>query len=262
MRASGFLAYRFDRFAVAAGPFADFGSLQIVRALDFVDTEGKASIDTRATGFGASAAIFWRATDDFDLGLSYQSRSKLDFSGYATFVAPAEFKSIAANQALSTTMRLPDRLTLGALYLISEEVDLSADLELLLWSTMSSLVLDFTNPSTPSITEPRDWHTTIAPRIGATYGPRALSWLKVRGGAFLDPSPVPSTTVGPSSPDSTRIGLSLGASFMIFEGASLDVAYQQLFLTGASASGDTMPGVRYGGNLQLLGASLTYRFSS
>lgn len=261
LRISAFGGASFGRFAVAAGPFVDIASLRIERALDFVEEEGETNIDMSAKGFGLSAALYFRPVDELALGLNYTSRSKLSFEGYADFSVPPEFSGRAADSKITTTMLLPDRVTLGALYAVSPELDLALDVELVLWSTVDRLALDFESETTADVVQPRNWHTTVVPRAGASYRPAVLEWLTVRGGLFLDPSPVPKDTVGPSSPDSLRFGLALGAGAEIAEGFAIDAGYQLIFLTGAKSEADsaTLTGVEYSGLVNLIGLSATYR---
>jgi long-chain fatty acid transport protein len=256
LRVSGFGAYKFGSISVAAGPFVDFGSLALDRAIDFIDAEGKTSIETHSTSLGALAAVFFRATEELDLGLSYQSRSSLSLTGYADFDVPPELRGKASDQAVNAKLMLPDRLTAGALYRVNEELDLAFDLEVLLWSTVDELRIDFANEDMTDVSQRRDWSATVTPRIGATY--RALSWLELRGGAFLDPSPVPEETVGPSSPDSTRIGLTLGAGAE-YKGFAFDLGYQLLMFTGSTSKAEDLEGVSFGGSAHLVGLSLGYR---
>lgn len=254
LRTEAFVGGRIGPVSFAAGAYVDVAQLSFVRALDFVQTEGRTSIETTANGFGGQASIFYRPIDDLDLGFSYQSRTKLSFDGWADFTVPAEVAQRAGDQRIATTLVLPDRFRLGALYRITEDVEVAADLEIVLWNTVDELALDFASEATEDQIQPRDWRTTVTPRIGAAW--RLVDFLTLRGGLFVDPTPVPAATVGPSSPDSTRVGLSAGAGAELYQGIGLDLAYQLLVFTGAEAKSGEMAGVRYGGVAHLFGAAL------
>lgn len=252
VRVSAFLATRFDFVSIAVGPHYDVGSLGFVRSIDFVDTEGTASIETRATGFGVSASIFARPRDDIDLGLSYTSRTTLDFDGYADFDAPPEFSGRLQDGAIRTSVTLPDRFRLGARWRPTTAWEVLADLDLTLWNTIDALDLDFESEDTDDLLQPRDWRATLTPRAGVRFS--ALSFLDLRAGAYFDPSPVPASTVGPGSPDSSRIGLTLGAGLALAEAVRVDLGYQLVRFTGAEAAD-----IRYGGTVHLVGASVAAR---
>ncbi len=254
LRLSGYAGWHDERFAVAVGPFVDFGTLSLDRAIDFVEAEGRASIETHAVGAGVTVGAFARVIDALDLGLAYTSRSSLALSGWADFTTPPELRGRAADSEVSARIVTPDRFALGALWRPAEGWDVSLDLELYLWSTVDELVLDFARAEMSDSRQPRDWSATVTPRLGATYA--ALEWLRVRGGLFLDPSPVPAATLGPSSPDSTRVGLTLGAGFALGARVGLDVGYQLLVFTGETSSLEAVSGVAFAGTAHLVGASL------
>ena len=254
LRASAFAGYRWRNLAFAVGPFVDFGHLEIQRAIDFVDVEGVTSLDTRATGFGGHAAMFVRATDSLDLGLTYRSRSKLSLSGYADFSVPAEFRGRAPDQAVSTKIILPDRIAMGANWRVRPDLELTADLEAWVWSTVDELLIDFAEEGTSDVRQARDWRSTLVPRVGATW--IAFDWLKVRAGGYIDPTPTPKETVGPSSPDSTRLGLSLGATVSVLPSVDLSVAYQRIQFLGSTEQTEA---VRFSGSADLAGASVSVR---
>jgi long-chain fatty acid transport protein len=255
LRASATFGARFGDLAIAAGPFVDFGSLRLVRALDFVAAEGSTAIDTRAIGLGAQVSAFYRISSALDVGLAWQSRSRLALTGYADFDVPPELRGRAIDGPVAIDVTLPDRITLGALYRVNEDLELLADLELVLWSTIDRLDIDFEDAAMSDLSQARDWRPTVTPRLGASW--RALSFLTARGGILIDPSPVPAETVGAASPDSLRVGLSLGAGVTILPSVSLELAYQSLVLTGADAESDNYGRARYAGTAHLVGAGLT-----
>jgi long-chain fatty acid transport protein len=260
VRFSGFAAVRFGDLAFAAGPFVDLGRLALRRSIDFVSVEGQTAVETTATGAGVQLSAFWRAAPAWDLGLAYHSRSALALGGWADFTVPPELRGRAHDQPVEAKVTLPDRLTLGATFSGLEGWSLSADLELNLWSTVDALVIDFSDQGMDDLVQRRDWRVTVTPRLGASY--LALPWLTLRGGAFLDPSPVPTDTLGASSPDSTRLGLTLGAGFSPVAGLFVDLGYQLLLFTGATSEAEATRGVHFGGNAHLAGASIAYRFTS
>lgn len=256
LRVSAYGGWHDERFSLSAGVFLDRGSLAIVRALDFVEVEGSAAIDTRALGFGVAVAALFRATESIDLGLSYTSRSSLSFEGWADFSAPPELRGKALDQRVRASILTPDRLALGAAWRPSEAWTLSFDLELYAWSTVDELLLDFAEEGTTDARQPRDWSVTVTPRIGASH--RTWERVTLRAGAFLDPSPVPSSTLGPSSPDSLRLGVALGAAIELHARVALDLGAQLVGFTGSTSS----DGVAYGGVAVLGGATLRINLPS
>lgn len=254
LRTTAWGGLRLGPVRIAAGAFVDVASLRFSRSLDFVATEGEAAIDTSATGFGGVAGVYAELTERWSLGLSYASRSRLDFEGWADFTRPAELSNSAMDQRVTSQVTLPDRFVFGARFCPLPELELVADLELVLWNTVDALRVDFEAPEMADLDDPRDWRPTVAPRLGATY--RALSMLEARAGFFVDPTPVPGRTVSPSAPDSTRVGVSVGAGVAPLSWLEVDLAYQLVAFTGQSSEADE---TRYGGVAHLVGFSAAVR---
>ncbi|MEQ9496087.1 MAG: outer membrane protein transport protein [Deltaproteobacteria bacterium] len=257
VRASAFLSGRYEFLSFAVGPHFDTAKLGFVRSIDFVDTEGTAAIETQANGIGVSASVFARPFAALDVGLSYASRTKLSFEGFADFDAPPEFSGRVQDGAISTSVTLPDRFRLGARYRPATDWEVLADLELTLWSTVDRLDLDFASEDTDDIEQLRNWKTTLTPRVGARYA--VLDFLDVRAGAYFDPSPVPSQTVGPGSPDSSRVGLTAGAGLKLIEQVRVDLGYQFVLFTGSDGTSESTSTVQYDGAVHLVGASVAAR---
>ncbi len=250
-RTTGFAGLRLGRFSLAAGPMVDAGQLSLTRGLEFFEAQGTVAIDTRATGFGAHASVFVAVLPTLDLGLSWQSRTRLNFAGYADFSAPPEFSGRASDSAVNAAVRLPDRLTLGGQWRPLDRWAFDLDLELLAWNTIDRLTLDFEAENTADVTIPRDWKLTVTPRLGATWSPWEA--LRVRGGFYLDPSPVPAETVGPGAPDSLRVGLTTGAGYQFSPYFSADAAYQLVIFTGQKDTTNT----QYSGLAHFVGAQVS-----
>ena len=253
-RISAFFGGKIGPVSIAAGPFVDLATLETRRAIDFIEAEGSAKLETTATGFGGHAGVFVRAVDSLDIGLTYRSRAKLSFAGFADFSVPAELSGRAFDQAITAEVTLPDRIALGAVWRLNKEIELAADFEVYLWNTFDALVIDFAEEATSDVTQARDWSPTFVPRLGGSYA--VLDWLTVRAGAFIDPSPTPSNTAGPSSPDSTRLGVALGASAQLPWGIDVALAYQHLEFLGVTSEAEDTKGIRFSGAADLVGLSL------
>jgi long-chain fatty acid transport protein len=256
LRTTVYGGVRLGPVVVAAGGFFDVAELSFARNLDFIAAEGSARVDTSGTGFGGVAGIYG-GHGDWSGGLSYQSRSKLAFEGWADFETPPELSRSARDQPVRTTVTLPDRLVLGAAWRGLADLTVSADLELTLWSTVDALVVTFEDEAMAPLEDQRRWRTTVTPRLGATY--QALDFLVARAGLFVDPTPVPSATAGPSSPDSTRVGLSVGAGLSPLSWLTVDLAYQLVVFTGQTGENPGLPGAEYGGLAHLFGAAVAIK---
>src|SRR5262249_39930362 len=157
---------------------------KLLRAIDFIEAEGTAQLTLNATGIGVSLGARYAVSPEWALGLSYRSRTRLAFSGQADFSVPPELRGATPDQTVKTEMTLPDRIALGAEWQASDQITAAADLELVLWSTIDRLSFDFGSGVTPAQSDPRLWHPTLTPRLGASW--RFLPRFTARGGAFVD----------------------------------------------------------------------------
>ena len=253
VRVAPFVAWGRGPVRVAAGMQANFGRLQIARGLDFVDAEGDVHIDMSGRSYGIDAAAFYKVTDAVDLGVSYKSRSTLSLSGGADFNAPAAFGLKTADQNATAELNLPDRFAAGGAVRAGRWAVL-ADLEVSWWKVNEQLVIDFENEATPDATQVNNWQSTLALRAGAEY--QLLANMVVRAGGFIDPSPALAANLAPSSPDSTRIGATMGMSRRLGSSFSVDLFYEYMHLLGRSSENVESLAADYGGHAQFLGIGL------
>jgi long-chain fatty acid transport protein len=257
VRVAPFAAYRVGALRVGAGFHVDAGRLQVQRNLDFIDMEGDVRLDLAGQGVGAHASLFWQPHADAAIGLAFRSRTTITFSGNANFTTPDAFNGKTPDQTAQTTMTLPDQLVLGARWRRGATT-LLADVEYTRWSVNDATIVDFHEEQTPNVTQPNDWHDTVTVRAGIEYVPASNDRLVVRGGGYFDPSPVPAEHLTPSSPDSTRVALTAGASYRFARAWAADLFAEQMWLLRReTTSVDTMP-ASYGGTAMVVGAGLRW----
>ncbi len=252
-RLAPFVAWRFDRLRVSAGVHADFGRMRIRRSLDFVDTDGDVRIDMDGRSFGFDLAAYYRASPELSLGAAYKSRDTLELEGGADFTAPDAFSMKTADQSVGTRLHLPDRISLGGRW-ARGKLAVLGDVDVTTWSVYDKLVIDFANAETPDPVQTTAWQTTVGVRAGAEYAVRPAT--TVRAGAFVDPSPAPSDNLAPSSPDSTRLGGTVGVSHRFRRDLTVDAFYELMMLTGRTSDSMNDLAARYSGHAQLLGVGL------
>jgi len=254
LRAAPFAAWRFGALRVSAGLHVDAGRLQIQRNLDFIDTQGDVRLDLDGRGAGIDAAIYWQARPELGLGLVYRGRTTIEFAGNANFTAPDAFSTKAPDQTARTTMTMPDVVVLGA-HWKRGKLRAIADLEYANWSVNRRTTVEFANASTPEAVQQNDWHDTVTVRAGGEWLRGALV---VRGGAYFDPSPVPTDRLSPSSPDANRLGLTAGASYRLGPAWSADVFAEHMWLLRRATTSTETMAASYGGTALVLGAGVRW----
>lgn len=251
VRVAPFVGYRRGALRVAAGVHVDLAHLAIERGLDFVDAEGDVLIDLRGAGLGADASA-WIDLGEVDVGVSYKSRTTVALDGEADFTAPDAFAMRLVDQGATSTLRLPDRVALGAAW---RRGALAAfgDLEVTAWGVNEAQVIDFDEEQTPNATQVNDWRTTVAVRAGGEWRRGATA---VRAGAYVDPTPTRAERLAPSSPDSTRLGVTLGGSRRLGDGVALDGYYGYMHLAGQTSQNVDALMASYGGRAHFLGLAV------
>jgi long-chain fatty acid transport protein len=245
-------------FSVAAGPRLLLSDVELRRAVDAVDTEGDVRIvgDARSVSGQASLAI---SAFGARIGLNYRPRATLDYAGQADFSnIPVELAGRARDQNVATSVTLPDRIALGVAYDVLDMVTLSLDAEMFLWSTFEDFGIDFSADDTPDVSQPRNWSNTVALRFGAEFDPD-LYGLRFRGGAAWDPTPSPTDTLSPTSPDSSRLVLTLGAGWRSDFGLGVNAAWGYVVLQDQESTGDAFPG-EYSGHANVFNLGADFRF--
>jgi long-chain fatty acid transport protein len=253
VRAAPFVAFRWNKLRFAVGFHVDFGRMRIQRSLDFVDTEGDVHLDMDGRSYGFDLAAYYDVSRELAVGASFKSGGTLELAGGADFEAPDAFNMKTADQHVGTSLELPDRLAIGTRW-ARGKLAVLGDVEITNWSGYDSLVIDFENDVTPDTTLTTGWNTTVGVRTGAEYAVRPATI--VRGGAFYDPSPAPDDNLAPSSPDSTRLGATVGVSHQLRTDVAVDAFYEYMHLRARETSSMDSLQARYGGRAQILGVGV------
>jgi long-chain fatty acid transport protein len=223
-------------------------------------------------GFGATAGLLVRILPDLlNAGVTYRSGVGLTFDGTAVFTkngagadVPASLRTRLTDGPATAKLTLPHVVSFGVGAFPLRELTLGFAVDVITWSVYEELRVEFRptaeDPNRAQLTssEPKNWDSTVAIRVGAEY--RLLNRIPLRVGFIFDQSPEPATTIGPELPDGDRYEFTLGAGYEI-AGLRIDAAYQFL-TTGDIQTADTAPLVgRYVANAHLAGLSLSYGLS-
>ena len=243
----------FPDLRVSIGAHVDTVRLESQRALDFIDEEGRVHLLMWGAGVGGDASVYWRATPELGVGLTYKSRTWMRLGGDADFTVPDPFLGRAPDQHASAELVIPDRLSLGAAWQ-QPEFGIFLDLGLTLWSVRQSTAVDFEREATTDIDTPTHWHDSVAIRLGGEVSP--IPELHARVGFFYDTEVGPDDTLAPSSPDMARVGLTLGAGVDIVDEVGVDVYYAYVAMIGRESTSLDAALARYSGDVHLVGLTL------
>jgi long-chain fatty acid transport protein len=237
---TGVVAVRlFDRWSMAAGVGAVRGDLDVVAALD-PNAGGRAVIAVSDWAVaGHAAASFRFIPDRLHFAAVVHSRVALVLEGDADFSAtnPA-FAEIFADQGARLQLTLPDLATLAALYRPRPGLSLTLEASIATYGVLDRFHLDFERPGTSDLVVERGERTPLSARAsGQQWIGR---WpLAIRAGLSFDDTATAETYQSPFAPDGRRLGVALGAGYLIGR-VKLDVGYQYTHFLPADARSPRM----------------------
>jgi long-chain fatty acid transport protein len=124
-------------------------------------------------------------------------------------------------------LTLPDVISAGLrfTYHLNENLDITAvyDFNHTGWKSYDTLAFDFANPDTPDSKTVKNWMNTTTHRVGLdiTFKER----FSLRGGVYIDKTPIPDGYVSPELPDADQVGFAVGAGVKITEKIGFDVNF-------------------------------------
>ena len=196
----------------------------------FVDV----AVDDVSLGFVAGAN--WRPVPALSIGASYTSKIEHDFSGEAAFdlaLSPAAAAlagvGLLADTGAATAFPTPALVEFGAVWSVSERVDLMASASLARWSAFEGLAVTFDNPLQPPEVLTQDWRDAWAVSAGGEIKLDAQT--KLRAGVMFDDSPVRDARASPRIPDDDRWWIAAGGSRALTERWSADVGFAAVFFS-------------------------------
>jgi long-chain fatty acid transport protein len=244
------------RLRVGLGVQIVRATLEEIQALNFLEQEGNLHLGAAAWGFGANLGVQVDVIPERVLvGLAYRSAVGLNLKGNVHFTnVPIELADSMFDQGVSTTLVLPDKVSLGVAYLPIPELRLALDVNYTSWQRVGAPSVIFLGDPTLDNFNLKLWHHTFNVRVGGEWQWGALV---IRGGLEFDQTPAPADTLSPDLPDGNRVGLSVGGGYRLgpFRG---DVAYQLLVIGQKVSTNPYLPG-RYGGLANVVGLTLGYR---
>ena len=259
------VSYRIHpRVSVAAGLDIVYLDASLEGKLDFSglgfgDGTQKFTGDDWGLGYNLGLAI--QLTDKARLGISYRSKVDLTIEGDADFSdIPAAFVGVFPNTGGKADLTLPQQLTFGLAYQVSEPLVVEVGARWEDWSSFDQLTIKLAQPvgpaaSTEQVT-PRDWHDTWAFNIGAQY--QVNEMLTLSAGYLYGDNPVPNSTFDPSIPDSDTHLFTFGADIDVGN-ATISLGYGfQKQKDRDKDYGDAMG--TYSTEAHLLACSIGYKF--
>jgi long-chain fatty acid transport protein len=171
--------------------------------------------------FGATLGATITPGPNTQIGIGWRSAMDLDIDGTADLI-PAGLRSNA-----STTVKLPDTVTLGIRQRVTPALTLLGTVEWSHWSRIGTSTVATALPI-GAVPLPFEYDDGWFFSIGAEYlySPN----LMLRAGLGYEISPITDDVRTPRLPDNDRIWTSIGLSYRAMENLWLDLAYTHIFI--------------------------------
>ncbi len=242
------------KLSVGAGLMISWGSFELSKSLvnqstsaylESVVGTGVATANLSgdaALSIGYNIGVMYDINDKWSLGASYRSEmkmaveegdTKLNFgnddirSAISTDTSVAAVLGVMESYSFAAELPMPSTLSVGATYYPTDKWTVSAEWQMVGWSTYETLEFDY---EVYQSTAPKDYDNTMIYRLGAEY--KALDWLTARGGVYYDESPVQDEYFTPETPSMNKMAYTCGVSFLPCKNLSIDLAYA--YITPAS----------------------------
>ena len=189
--------------------------VQLKRDIFFGSTVGNANLGGDAFGVGGRIGVMYQPewVEGLSFGFTYRSPIELDFEGEGDFDAAQPFRGqLPPDGAMSTTVELPQNVSVGVAYRFLPELEVEFDVNWFDWSSFDRL--DIALPGGQALSSVRDWEDVVTYRLGAEYSLRDIG-LDLRAGITYDPTPVPVETLDFILPDVDRFEFTVGASYQL-----------------------------------------------
>ncbi len=245
--------------------------------------DGFADLQGEDWGWGGHAGLmvdfgaFVPALDGLRFGAAYRSHVDFNIDGDTNFTSSGtaagnsiqSFTQLNRDTGATADLDLPETVTFGLHYDITNEFAVMGQAEWTNWSRFDELVVDFDNNAQPNSVTEESWNDTWFFSVGTIYKPDWLEGLTLRLGGALDQSPVPDSTRTPRIPDEDRYWISAGAGYEPWPWLSFDFAYTHIFVPDAdvdlraSDEGNTFRGNlsgTYAANIDIFSVQARLRF--
>lgn len=254
---------------VSVGWGVDFAYslVTLTRKADLSPFVGEADVKLSGdgTGWGYRFGVLAKLTNQLSFGLSYRSEVKIKYKGTAETIGPEQLQPNLPNGDVETSLTTPQNWTFGLAFKAMPTFTLTADLQLVGWSSYKELRVDFVDPKWPDLTSPRNYFDSWIARLGGEYN--FTKDIDLRAGIFYDKNPIRDPYLDPTLPDADRLGFNFGVGYKLTNNVSVDFAYMFLRFYERTVTnsliyyvGDRPFNGTYNSTAHLFGFNVSYNF--
>lgn len=232
----GTISYRVnEKLGIGAAYVFGTGEFSLRRGIpvQYIDgSYGEANLSGAGRGHGINVGVFYQIADNISLGASYRSGVQVNLKGgTAKFDVPSSLSANFPETTFDSRIRLPRVFNWGIGIDVSERTTLSFDVNYVAWSSYDTLGFDFEDNTEQlqDANSPRLYKNVLIARTGIEHN--LSKDITVRAGAYYDFTPVQDGYMTPETPDTDKLGICAGLSFIINKKIQLDASF--LYITGS-----------------------------
>lgn len=268
------IAYKIsDTTSIGFGPNYVIGAVEFNRNLSTSLADGngdRANVTIEASNvaaWGYNLGFQTQPSDDLSIGVSYRSQVDLEASNEnADFQnVPTALQTLFPDTKFDADLLLPAELTIGLAYNLSDQTLIAFDINRTYWNEYEELVIEFDNAAGTSVNA-RNYKDSSIYRLGVQHLLNE-KWT-VRGGLYIDESPVQDGYFAPETPRNDSIGYTAGATYQVSKNMAVDISFLLLKFGAVTnsydfyqESGTTVPFEgTYKSTATSLGLGLSYHY--
>lgn len=203
--------------------------------------EGKTTFDAHGTGIGATASLTYALKENQRVALRVQSPVKVEYRGDLDVTGIPPGVPAAPQSDFATEISFPLVVALGYGMQVSERLLLETNVEWVQHSTFDRLDLNagVNGPLLPAASIPTGWEDNWTFGLSVSYilNPE---WVLRAGYLYLE-SPVPSSTMLPTTSEQDQGVISIGAGYSPSARHHFDMAYSLGLFSGREVNDNLNP---------------------
>ena len=209
-----------DHLSLGLGVDIYLGDTRLNRQVSFAPfPDGRIHFGGKGDAAGVTAGLMYKITPQHTIGFLYRSPFNIDFQGNGKLVTPIGNQQKPAD----ATIEFPQFIKGGYAFRPIPQWKLEADIEWINWDTLNTVTLHAPGSSFNGTAIPFNWKDSWYYEFGTEY--QIDDHWVVRGGYIFSVNTVPTSTFGPSVPDSNRHVFSIGVGHST-KRMCVDLVYQ------------------------------------
>jgi long-chain fatty acid transport protein len=253
-----------EKFGIGVGYVYGFGNFLLRKAVpaqDLNEDYGEGKLTGKASGHGFNVGMYFRPSEKLAFGLSYRSGVTVaEDDGDAEFTVPSSLEEFFPTTKFSTEISLPSVINFGVTHHINDKLLVSFDANYVGWSSYDRLAFDFEDNTEKleDLDSPRKYENVFIVRAGMQYD--ASEKFTARAGFYYDITPVQDGYITPETPDASKVGITVGASYRPSSKFSIDCSFLYIGAQRTGTNNETEFGGTWKSKALIPGVGVHYNF--